>query len=209
MRAGPRGIQQRAEDVENGPPAARGAQFPRRRDVFERRMKIRCKEKGEAVIAQRVRRFRRRQIHADAERFNHVRAADGGGHGAVAVFGHGHAGGGAEDGGGGGNVERAEVVAAGADHVENFPRAGFGVERRRNGFFAQRGGEGGDFFRRLAFLRQRDEKVRFRRRGNFFIRQLFDGLGDLIVRQRLSGGELFGESFQHGAMLRCRTKGTN
>ena len=53
-----------------------GAEFPRRRDVFERRMKIRREEKCETVFAQRVRRFRRRQIHADAELFDHVRAAD-------------------------------------------------------------------------------------------------------------------------------------
>ena len=97
-----------------------------------------------------------------AQGLNHVRAADGRGHGAVAVLGHGHAGGGAQDGAGGGNVERAQPVAAGANDVEDFPRAGFGVERRRNGFLAQRGGKRGDFLRRLAFLRERDEKIRLR-----------------------------------------------
>ena len=54
-----RGIQQRAEDVENGALAARGAKFPGGRDVFERRMKIRREEKREAVLAQRARRVRR------------------------------------------------------------------------------------------------------------------------------------------------------
>ena len=128
-RGGPRGIQQRAENVENGPLAALGAKFSRRRDVFERRMKIRREEKREVVFAQRARRVRRRQIHPDAEFFDHVRAADRRGHGAVAVLGHGHAGGGAQNGDGGGNVERAQAVAAGADHVENFARPAF---RRRS-----------------------------------------------------------------------------
>ena len=159
MRRRPRGIQQRAEDVENRPLPAFGAQLPRRRDVLERRMKIRREEKRETVLAQRARRVRRRQVNPDAERFNHVRAADRRGHGAVAVLGHGHAGGGAKDGDGGGNVERAQAVAAGADDVEDFARvAPVLFNRRRDGFFAQRAGEGGDFLRRFAlFSRARPE----------------------------------------------------
>ena len=46
------------------------------RDVFECRMKIRREEKREAMFAQRESRVRRRQIHADAELLNHIRAAD-------------------------------------------------------------------------------------------------------------------------------------
>ena len=198
-RAGPRGIQQRTEDVENRPLAALGAKFPRGRNVFERRMKIRREKKRETVFPQRVRRVRRRQVHPDAEFLDHIRAADRGGHGAVAVLGHGHAGGGAQDGGGGGNVERAQLVAAGADHVEDFARLPPVLfDRRRNGFLPQRGGEGGDFLRRLAFLRERDEEFRLRFGGNFFIRQLADGALNLLDGQRLPAGELSGENFEHG-----------
>ena len=49
---GPRGIQQRAEEIENRALAALGAKFPRGRDVLERRMKIRREEKREIVLAQ-------------------------------------------------------------------------------------------------------------------------------------------------------------
>jgi len=48
------------------------------------------------------------------------------------MLGDHHAGAGADDGGGGRDVERAEPVAASADDVEDFPRAGFGIERRLN-----------------------------------------------------------------------------
>ena len=125
------------------------------------------------------------------------------------MLGDRDAGGSAKNGDGGGNVERAQAVATGADDVEDFAGAGFGGERWRNGFFAQRGGERGDFHRRLAFQRERDQKFRFGRRRNFFIGQIFDGADHLRHRQRLAGGELASECFQHGAILRGGAKGTN
>ena len=76
-----------------------------------------------------------------------------------------------------------EPVAAGADDVENFARAGFGIQRRRDGFVAQRAGERGDFLRRFAFLRERGQKIGLDRRRNFFVGQLLDGQTDLLVRR--------------------------
>ena len=161
-------------------------------------MKIRREEKGEVLFAQLPRGFRRRQIDFYSERLQDIRAAGLRGDGAVAVLGHGHAGGGAQDGGGRGNVERAQPVAARADDVEDLARvAPVLFNRRRHGFLAQRGGERGDFLRRLALLRQRDEKIRLGRRGDFLVRQAFDGGADLRGGQGLPAGELVGERFEH------------
>ena len=101
------------------------------------------------------------------------------------MLGDRDAGGGANHRGGRGNVEGAEPVAAGADDVEDFAgRPPSGIERRGNGFVAQRAGERGDFTGRLAFLRQRGQEIGLDRRGNFFIGQLIHGLADLLVRER-------------------------
>jgi len=68
------------------------------------------------------------------------------------VLGNGYAGRGANQRGGGGDVERAQAVAAGADHIENFAAVPpGGIKRRGNGLVAQRPGERGDFVRGLAF----------------------------------------------------------
>ena len=67
------------------------------------------------------------------------------------------------------NVLRRSPPVPTTSRISRASRS-FGIERRRDGFFAQRGGERGDFFRRLAFLRQRDEKIRLDLRGNIFIR---------------------------------------
>ena len=125
------------------------------------------------------------------------------------MLGHDHAGGGAQEGDGGGNVERAQAIAAGADHIEDFAAARGGVQRWREGFLAQGGGERGDFRRRLAFVRQRHEEIRLHLGRHPFIRQTFDGSARLLRRQGLRGGKLFGEGIQHGAILRRGAKGTN
>jgi hypothetical protein len=49
---GPRRIEQRAEQIENRSLTALGAQFARRRNVFESRMKCRREEEGKAFPAQ-------------------------------------------------------------------------------------------------------------------------------------------------------------
>ena len=113
----------------------------------------------------------------------------------------GHAGGGAKKRGGRGNVERAQAVAAGADNVEDFAGAGFGIERRWNGFVAQRAGESGDFAGGFAFFRQRGQKIGLDHGRNFFVGELFHGLADLLVVERSRGGELLGELFEHARIL--------
>src|SRR2546425_7293790 len=55
LRAGARRVQKRAEKIEDGPLAACGAQFARRRKVFEGGMISRREEKGELMLAQRTR----------------------------------------------------------------------------------------------------------------------------------------------------------
>ena len=78
-----------------------------------------------------------------------------------------------------------------------------GINRRRNGFVTQGTGERGDFVRRFAFLRQRGQKVGFDGRRNFFISQLFHGLTNLPVRERIaSAASCWSEFFKHGLILR-------
>src|SRR2546427_3397854 len=62
LRAGSRRVQERAEKIEDGPPAAFGAQLACRRYVFEGGMILRREEKGELMLAQRTGGLIRRPI---------------------------------------------------------------------------------------------------------------------------------------------------
>ena len=126
------------------------------------------------------------------------------------MLGDGHAGGGAYNGGGGGNVERAQAVAAGADDVEDFPGArvsassggGMDLSRKARANAAISPGVS-------PFLRERGQKIGFDRRGNFFVGELFNRLADLLVRERMRGGKLLDEFFEHGTILRFLAAGSN
>ena len=157
-----------------------------------------------------MRRPGRCQICPDAEGLEDIGAADGGGDRAVAVLGHGHAGGGAQNGDGGGNVEGAEVVAPGANDIEYLARlAPVFFDGREDGFFAQGGGEGGDFAGRFAFLRERGQKISLDVRRNFFLGKLFNCQPRLLVTERLRGGQLRNELLDHGAILNHGARGSN
>ena len=160
-----------------------------------------------------MRGLRRCQIHTDAERLNHVGAANRRGDGAIAVLGHGHARGGAQDGDGGGDVERAQAVAAGADDVEDFAGFAPGVfNRRRDGFVAQGAGEVGDFLRRFALFCEGGQEVSLGSGGNFFAGKPFNRLPYLRFCKCLRGVELSSqlfERFRHGRIVRLRAPGSN
>ncbi len=125
------------------------------------------------------------------------------------MLGDGDSGGGAEDGGGGGNVDGAEAVAAGADDIEDFAGACFGVERRGNGFVAERAGERGDFGWRFAFLREGGQEAGLEIRRNGFIGEPVNGLPDLFIVERTGGGELLDEFFEHAMILGLNASGSN
>jgi len=86
---GPRGVRQGAEEVENGPLTPLGAKLAGRSDVLEGRVIVLGKEKREMLFPQRARGCCRRQVDADAERFEDIRAACLRSDGPVAVLGHG------------------------------------------------------------------------------------------------------------------------
>ena len=197
-----RGVEQRAQQVEDRPLAARGAELARGRDVLEGGMIIRREEKHEAAFRQHLRRFGGRQMDIDAQRLDHIAAADLGRDRAVAVLGDCHSCRRTEDGHGGGDVERAELVAARPDHVENFPGAGGFIQRQRDGLFPHRAGERGDFLNRLAFASQRREKIRFGLGGDLFRDELLHGGSGLHGRQGFAAAELLGEGSQHERNLK-------
>jgi hypothetical protein len=125
------------------------------------------------------------------------------------MLGDGHAGSGANNRSRRGNVDCSKAVAAGADDIQDFAGAGLRVERRLDGFVAQRAGERGDFFNCLALFCERGQKIGFDIRRNFFIGELLDGLADFLVRQRTRVGELACELFEHARSLSVGGRGSN
>ena len=71
----------------------------------------------------------RREIGRDAQLSQHVGAAGLGGDRAITVLGHSHAGRRGDERDGGGNVERAQLVAAGAADIEHLAAARLVIER--------------------------------------------------------------------------------
>ena len=198
LRARTSGIEERAEEVENCPLPAFRTELARRADVLEGWMICLREEKGEALLAQSTRRLVGRQVDADAERFQHVRAAGLRRDCAVSVLGHGDARRRANDGDGGRDVERVQPVAPGAADIEDLALACRGVERGLHGQLAKLSGEGSDLFGRLAFLRQCRQEPSLGFGGNGFADQMADGRLDLLVRQVFPAAKLFGQRFQHG-----------
>ena len=163
--------------------AAFSAKLARRCDVPECRMIMRREEKGEMMLAQGARGLVRGEFHRDAEGLEHVGAAGLGSDGAVAMLGHRDARRGADQCDGRGDIEGVEPVAARAADIQNFPRPGFGVERRLDGQGAQLAGEGGDLVRRLNFAGEFAQKIGLKLRRHGLLDQLPDGGGNLFFRK--------------------------
>ena len=124
-----------------------------------------------------------------------------GGDGAIAVFGHRDARRRAHEGDGGGNVERAELIAARATDIEDFARAGLGIQRRPDGAGAEFVGERGDFLRRLPFSGQSGEKRGFAFDRNRFRDERVYRVRDPPRRERFIACELFRQSIQHAISI--------
>jgi hypothetical protein len=181
LRGGPRGVEQRAEEVEERALPALGANFARGADVPEGGMIEGRKKKGEMMLAQGTGGGFGRQINFDAERLQNVRTPGLRSDGAIAMLGDRYSGGSANQGDCCRNVESIQAVSAGAANVKDLARARFGVERRNDGFGAQFTGEGGDFRRRLVFAGERAEKVGFEFRGDRLVYETMDRGGDLFI----------------------------
>ena len=183
LRGRPRGIEERAEEVEDGAPAALRAKFARGANVTERRVKVRREKESEMMLAQRTRGRFGRQLDFDAEGFQDVRTPGLRSDGAVAMLGDCHLSRGADNGHGGGDVESVEAVAARAANVENNTGTGFGIERRDDGFGAEFAGERGDFVGSLIFEGETAEKIGLKLDGDRFVNELVDGGGDLFAAE--------------------------
>ncbi len=128
-RGWPGRIQQRAEVVEDRGLAAFRAELARGNDMPKRRMIFGREEVSEVVPAKRTDGVLRPQIKRNPQCFHDIRAADGRGAGAVAVLGDQHPPRCRHKRNGRGDIKSAQAVAAGADNVEDFASAGFGIER--------------------------------------------------------------------------------
>jgi len=166
-------------------------------------------EVSEIVPAERTGGVLRPQVKRNSQGFHDIRAADGRGAGAVAVLGDQHPRRRRQERDGRGDVKGAQAIAAGADNVEDFMSAGFGIERWGNGFVAQGAGEGGDFAGGFAFFRQRGQEIGLDRGWNFFIGELFHRPADLLVVERSRRAELLSEFFEHRGMLSFVAAGSN
>jgi hypothetical protein len=58
-------------------------------------------------------------------------------------------------------------------------------------------------------LRERGQKVSFETSRNFFVGELFNSGVDLPVIERLCGGEVLDELFEHASILRLNVCGSN
>src|ERR1051326_5309396 len=120
LGTGPGRVEERAEEIEQGALAARGAELEGGADVLEGRMIFWREEKGEAMVAQPGGGFFGPQFDAEAERFEHVGAASLRGDGAITVLGHGDTRGGGHERHSGRDVEGVEPVTARAADIEDL-----------------------------------------------------------------------------------------
>jgi hypothetical protein len=194
-------VEERSQEIKNGPLSALCAKFASSADMPECGVIVRGKEKSEAMLAQGAGSFFGREINSDAQGFQNIRTAGLRCHRAVAMLCNRHPCRSANEGDCGGDVERIQSVASRAANVENLAGSGLIVEGREDGLGAEFTGEGGDFRRRFNFAGKAAEKIGFEFGGHRFIDQLVDGGGDLFVSQVNRLCELFVKYFQHDSSL--------
>lgn len=152
------GVEERADDVENGFDAALGEELARGGNGFEARVVVGSEEEAYASVLDAVAEALRGHGDVDAECLENVGAAAFGGEATVAMFDDGGTAGGGDEHGGGGDVEKSELVTAGADDVERVSGGGdFGVDGAREKF----ADEAGDFLGGGAFFGEQGEGVSF------------------------------------------------
>ncbi len=140
LAAGSGGVEQGAEDVQDG---AHAEGFADRHHCFQLRMMRGGEEEGEAVGAEGLGGFGGGEVDGDAEGFEDVGGAAEGGDGAVAVLGDFDSGCRCDQGGGGGDVEAAAGVASGAAGVDQVVLL-YVAEGKEVGGVAEGVGEAGD-----------------------------------------------------------------
>ena len=118
------------------------------------------------------------------------------------MLGDGHTRCRADYGGSRRDVKSSQPIAARADHIEDFARAGLGMKLRDDRFAAESPGEGSDFLNRFALAGQFTKKLRFGGRRHSFINKLLDRHGNLLLAERFGRRELLAEFFEHGESLR-------
>ena len=196
----PRGIQQRAEEIEDRRRALGGEFLAHGADDLERRMPRRREDECDAVLFEALTQAHGREFELHAEFLEHVRRAGLRGHRAVAVLHHARAARGGDKHDRGRDIEKSALIAARAAHVERRPRQPCGVEFRRERVREQGLGKRCDLEGGLAFLSQRAEEILLRRSGNIFRDKRRDSLADLRGSKVVSCAQRLGESF-HDWML--------
>ncbi len=112
------GVEEGADEVEDGAVTLGGEIFSGLDDGFEGGVVVGGEEEADACVFEAVAEAIGWEVDADAEGFEDVGAAGFGGDAAVAVFDDDCASGCGEEHGGGGDVEEVEFVAAGSADVE-------------------------------------------------------------------------------------------
>ena len=181
---GPRGVAERAEEVEHRRDAEFGAHRPR---MPESRVEQGGVGERDPRRVEHLRDPLRREREVDAERRQHVGRPGCRARRPVAVLDHGRAGRGRNDRGHRRHVHGAEAVAAGADDVERVR-----VDRQREGVRENGIPESDDLVDGLAFRPQRDQErgeLRWRRAAGHDLLHGPGGLGDRQVGSREQLGE--------------------
>ena len=99
------------------------------------------------------------------------------------MFSDGYAGRGADDCDRRRNVKSIKPVSARAANIQDFSGAGFQIDGRPNGLFAQRTRKGRNLVDRFAFEREMAEEICLARCRNGFIHQLLNSKVNLFLAQ--------------------------